>query len=282
MINILVCMMLLASQDVPSHWQAMDDGNWLLAETLLRQLSAAEGSSARYGHWLGFVLDKQDRSYEAMEQYGAFLSLNSERPLSAGLAAVAIRYADLSRQFGHTPQADATLERFEIENYRGLDRKALDEFEPFLSLKLSGEAIAAYCAAENLNSPTPRHEWPGLWHTDLAARAVRLAPQWPDAWERLGERLSQDGWNNKAWVAFHEALRRYPSTEKQKIINVRNRIRIMEAHPRMVEVEDPNDPTGYRMVNVELPGKRFRDGKDPNPRSNIAWPLPGPVPPDWH
>jgi tetratricopeptide (TPR) repeat protein len=281
MTQLLFTICVLSTQDPMQIYRAMNDGNWALAETLIRSEIATSQNPDSLYEALGLTLEKLGRPYEAMEAYQTALGDPDGYPLGRGWSAIAIRHGDLAREFGREEQAATVFRRFEIQRYEGTKRRALREFESVQSLNIPGEAIAAYCASQYLNLPVSKHEWPGLWHTDLAARAVRLAPQWPDAWERLGERLSRDGWNNKAWVAYHEALRRYPSTEKQKIIDVRNRILIME-RPRMVEIEDPNDPTGYRMVNVELPGKRFRDGKNPNPRSNIAWPLPGPVPPDWH
>lgn len=86
---------------------------------------------------------------------------------------------------------------------------------------------------------------------------------------------------SREWVAYQEAFKRYPLNDPNRQ-QLQGRIKVIEAQRRRVEIEDESDPTGYRMVNVELPGKRFRDDRNPNPRSNIAWPLPGPVPPDWH
>ena len=263
--------------------EALDNGNWILAESLLRQgPEHVQLTEPDYSVALALTLEKLDRRFEAYQIYRNHILTESSASIPPGRAAILLRGADFAREFGDTEYAARQFRRMEIQRFSGNDRNLLSDLAEYERYNIPGEAVAAFLSVDFYWKPTQMHEWPGMWRVDLAARAVRLAPQWPDAWNRLGDCLSADGWNNKAWVAYHEALRRYPSTEKQKIINVKNRIRIMEAHPRMVEVEDPNDPTGYRMVNVELPGKRFRDGKDPNPRSNIAWPLPGPVPPDWH
>ncbi len=271
----------LSTQSEIPHLGAMENGNWELAETLIRaEIARSENPTALYIP-LGLTLEKLGRSYEAMEAYQTALYDPSDYPLSTGQAAVALRFADLARGFGRDEQATNLFRRFEIQRYQGLSRRVLREFESVESLQISGESIAAYAASQQLNLPVGNQEWPGLWHTDLAARSVRLAPHWPHAWKNLGDRLSRDGWKNKAWVAYQEAAKRYALNDRQRQ-DALNYIKGIEMRPRQVEIEDDSDPTGYRMVNVELPGKRFRDDKNPNPRSNIAWPLPGPVPPDWH
>lgn len=269
----------LSTQSEIPHLGAMENGNWELAETLVRRRISEVQQPEIFYFALGLILEKLGRPYEAMEAYYTYLEGSTNRPLTNGAAA--IRYGDLARQMGQGLQADLIFRRFEIQRYEGADLFAFRQVAAFESLQIPGEAIAAYLESEYSQIPVSKQEWPGLWHTDLAARSVRLAPHWPHAWKRLGDRLSRDGWKNKAWVAYQEAAKRYALNDPDRQ-NALNRIIVIESQRRQVEIEDDSDPTGYRMVNVELPGKRFRDDKNPNPRSNIAWPLPGPVPPDWH
>jgi hypothetical protein len=286
-VNTILLAMVLGAQTPPPPprrpiMEALDNGNWVLAESLLRQgPEHVQLSGPFYWLALAFTLEKLDRRFEAYQVYRNHLLGNSDQPANEGEASKVLRGADFAREFGDLEYAARQFRRMEIQRYSGSDRNILANLLPYERYNLPGEALAAYFSAYQYNKPTQMHEWPGMWRVDLAARAVRLAPNWPHAWHRLAEQLSQDGWKNKAWVAYQEAVKRYPLNDRQRQ-EALNRIKSIEMQPRRVEIEDGSDPTGYRMVNVELPGKRFRDGKNPNPRSNIAWPLPGPVPPDWH
>lgn len=262
--------------------EALDHGNWVLAESLLRQgPEHVQLTEPDYSVALALTLEKLDRRFEAYQIYRNNILTESSAPIPPALAAIVLRGADFAREFGDHEYANRLFRRMEIQRYSGRDRNLLSDLAEYERYNLPGEAVAAYLSVGFYWKPTQMHEWPGMWQVDLAARAVRVAPQWPHAWKRLGDRLSRDGWKNKAWVAYQEAAKRYALNDPDRQ-NALNRIKVIESQRRQVEIEDDSDPTGYRMVNVELPGKRFRDDKNPNPRSNIAWPLPGPVPPDWH